>query len=569
MLKSKYSSILRILFILILFQLSLFSITNQELQQLELKIKQIQKAEEFRLNRDLYNIIPKTTKLKSDIEQDIKKDKKKSKYCWNLKHIKLENITKLTKIEQLNITNNYINRCVPLNEIDELINDIIVIYKNKGYISSRVYIKPNQNLKSDTLELLVLEGKVSDIVFSDNENNKSVNLDNIFPSMIDNYLNLRDIEQGMEQINRLQSNSSIMQIRPSSKIGNSTIAIYNDKLKKLSSTINIDNLGSESTGRNQIGVSFSLDNPFNYNDNIGTTYRRTIPFNSTNKNESASLNYNIPYGYYTFFLGSSISKYFSKIDLDSNNSIDSTGKTINSFISGDKVIYRDENSKINTGINLTFKSTKNYIDDIFLTTSSNNLSVLDFNLNYFLLIDNSSTINANISYSQGLDSFGATKDTNTTLKSKFKRYNLSLSYMKGLELFGLPASFSNNLSFQQSDDSLYGSEQMSIGGFYSVRGFEGVSVSGNKGVVLNNDFSIIKNIYDIDTTFFIAYDYGRIYSNYDIIGAELSGAAYGLKFLYNDLFFEVTKVFDISHSSNIDINSNKGNYTYLNLIYSF
>lgn len=570
MLINKFYSFLRILFILLIVQSSLFSITNKQFTQLELKIKQIQKDEEFRLNRDLYNIIPKTTKSKSDIKNIIKEDKKESKYCWNIKHINLDGVTKLTTNEELNITKNYINRCVKLNEIDLLINDITNLYINKGYISSRVYIKPHQNLKNDTLKLLVLEGKISDIIFTDNDNNKSVNINNIFPNMVNNYLNLRDIEQGLEQINRLQSNSSIMQIRPSTKVGNSNIVVYNENIKKWYSSINVDNLGSESTGRDQLGVSFGLDNPFNYNDNIGATYSGTIPFNSTNKSESTSLNYNIPYGYYTFFIGSSISKYSSKLTLDSNTSINSTGKTINSFIKADKVIYRDKNSKINTAVNLTLKSNKNYLDNIFLSTSSDNLSVINFNINYFLLLDNSSTINTSLSYYQGLDNFGATKDTNnTSLDSEFKKYNLNISYMKSLELFGLQSSISNNFSFQQSDNSLYSSEQISIGGLYSVRGFEGVSVSGNKGFVINNDFSIMDNIGNINSTFFIGYDYGRIYHNYDIIGAELSGGAYGLKFLFNNISFEITKVFDITHSSSVDISSNKGNYTYVSLQYSF
>jgi len=568
---SRYYSFLRILFILLFFNSILFSITNEELKLLELKIKQIHKSEELRLNRDLYKIIPKTTKIKSDIYLEEIKNKNNSKYCWNIKNIKLNDVTKLTIKEQTQIINKYTNRCIKFFEIDNLIDEIINLYIKKGYISTRVYIKPNQNLNSDTLELIIIEGKVSDLLFKDNDINKSVNLDNIFPDIINNYLNLRDIEQGIEQINRLQSNSSIMQIRPSSKVGYSSVAIYNDNKSKLASTLSIDNLGSESTGRDQLGLSFSLDNPLNLNDNIGMTYRKTVPFGSINKTKSLSLNYNIPYGYYTLFTGYTKSDYFSIIEIDSTNSINSTGGSTNSFITANRVVHRDQYSKLNTEIGLTLKSTKSYLNDILLDTSSNNLSVLNFNLNYFLYFDMSS-LNFSISYSTGIDKFGATKDINITtdsVKAQFEKYNFNMSYMSSLQLFELPMAFNSKFSYQYSEDNLYGTEQIFIGGLYSVRGFEGVSTGGNRGFILNNDLSINQNIKKINATFFIAYDFGKIYSNSAIMGGELSGGAYGLKFSVDNILIELTKIFEISHSSNIDVSSNKGNYTYLSLMYSF
>ncbi|WP_350307981.1 POTRA domain-containing protein, partial [Photorhabdus viridis] len=68
-----------------------------------------------------------------------------------------------------------------------------------------------QDLSSGTLMITVNEGKIESISLDD-ETPRSLKM--AFPGMIGKTLNLRDIEQGMERLNRLPSQQVAIDIQP-------------------------------------------------------------------------------------------------------------------------------------------------------------------------------------------------------------------------------------------------------------------------------------------------------------------------------------------------------------------
>ena len=70
----------------------------------------------------------------------------------------------------------------------------------------RAYL-PQQDLSGGRLEIVVIEGKVSAIEVEDGDQ-QSISLGNVAPFIEGKALNLRDLEQALDQINRLASNSA-------------------------------------------------------------------------------------------------------------------------------------------------------------------------------------------------------------------------------------------------------------------------------------------------------------------------------------------------------------------------
>ncbi|MDV0916573.1 POTRA domain-containing protein, partial [Enterobacter asburiae] len=70
-----------------------------------------------------------------------------------------------------------------------------------GYITSRAFLT-EQDLSGGQLNIVVLEGRLEAIRL---EGETPRMLKMAFPGRVGGILNLRDIEQGMEQINRLRS----------------------------------------------------------------------------------------------------------------------------------------------------------------------------------------------------------------------------------------------------------------------------------------------------------------------------------------------------------------------------
>lgn len=97
---------------------------------------------------------------------------------------------------------------------------------------------------------------------------------------------------------------------------------------------------------------------------------------------------------------------------------------------------------------------------------------------------------------------------------------------------------------QISNDYLYGTEQISIGGAYSIRGFQKQGLSGSRGWYTRNDLSFPVNEYFSP---YIAYDIGRISTASDTQGGTLSSATIGLRSHYRAFSLDVYGANPLNH----------------------
>ena len=72
-------------------------------------------------------------------------------------------------------------------------------------------------------------------------------------------LNIRDVEQGLEQMKRVSSQSVTMKLLPGTAVGTSIIELSIKQEKPVHGSISIDNSGLESTGVYQGSFTASLD----------------------------------------------------------------------------------------------------------------------------------------------------------------------------------------------------------------------------------------------------------------------------------------------------------------------
>lgn len=442
------------------------------------------------------------------------------------------------------ITTPYTNRCMNVHAIEVLMSQITAAYLNKGYVTARVYL-PEQDLKSKTLKLQVEEGRLTTVKKTDRAKD-TLSLTTALGSVKDKPLNLRDLEQAIDQINRLQSNNAKMDILPGEEAGESIVIFDNEPTKRLSGYFSYDNKGQDSTGENQAALGLSLDNPFGLNDLINISYNRSLPFRINQTDSySGSLMYILPFGYNTLNLNASRSEYDSTIDTGLNELV-SHGETVTYSAKLDRLLYRGLNKQLRVNAALTSKDTEAFLENIKLGVSSRKLSVLDLGMNYSDRLFEG-LVNLNIGYSKGLKIFNALEDTsdlaNEMPKAQFEKLTYGISYLKGFNWLGQSLSFSSNFSGQQAFDPLYGSEQYSIGSLYSVRGFNQNTLSGDHGYAFKNDLTLNKT-YELNGTAIYArhglgLDYGKVdsktHSNY--VG-ELSSVSLSTTFNVSNVSLE-------------------------------
>ena len=154
-------------------------------------------------------------------------------------HIQLDGVPKeftfLHKIARKNE-----QRTVTVANITNIRNSLQRKLLDRGFVTSQVYI-PEQNVNSGTLQFMVLPGRVEDIRYS--ESSVHGPWRTAFPVHPGDILNIRDVEQGLEQMKRVSSQSVTMQLLPGTSVGTSIIELSIKQDKPVHGSISIDNSG--------------------------------------------------------------------------------------------------------------------------------------------------------------------------------------------------------------------------------------------------------------------------------------------------------------------------------------
>ncbi|WP_249415847.1 POTRA domain-containing protein [Klebsiella grimontii] len=103
-----------------------------------------------------------------------------------------------------------VQSCMTLPDIRERVRDVTQDYLSRGFITSRAWL-PEQDISGGTLVIAVTEGKVEAVTLEGHEENA---IRMAFPRAEGRVLNLRDAEQGLEQLNRLNSRPLTVDILP-------------------------------------------------------------------------------------------------------------------------------------------------------------------------------------------------------------------------------------------------------------------------------------------------------------------------------------------------------------------
>jgi len=454
--------------------------------------------------------------------------------CRDITEIALTGATLLPDDVKQELVAPYLNKCLYAQDIEKLLGEILKAYMDRGYIAVRPYIQA-QDLSQGKLEILIIEGKVERLILDDGDEN-SVNLTTAFPFVKGEPLNLRDIEQGLDQINRLASNDARMQISPGEEPGSSIVTITNAPALPLSISGTMDNMGSLSTGRNQGGLTLGLDHPLRLNDFLTFTHKQSL-FEDSKFHESISDSayYSVPLGYFTFDMFYSASSYHSPVKT-STQTLVARGNSEDLKGSVGWVAYRDQNQKLSTNIALRTKDTRNYLDGEYLSVSSRKLTNLDIGANWFRRFDGF-MLNGGLGWSKGLTMLGALKDADDRATSLPQAQGAKFTYNAGVtvpfETLGRNLVFSSQLTGQYALVPLYGSEQITLGSFYTVRGFNRNSVSGDRGAYVQNELTTylppIPHT-DVVVSPFVGFDLGHIAQFKTTNDATLSGAVAGLRF---------------------------------------
>ncbi|NHB94022.1 ShlB/FhaC/HecB family hemolysin secretion/activation protein [Photorhabdus cinerea] len=404
--------------------------------------------------------------------------------CHTVHHIQFEGAESLSQSVREKLIQPYLSRCLTLPDINELVRKVSNAYIERGYVTSRAGLRA-QDLSTGMLVITVSEGKVESITL---DGETSLSLKMVFPGMVGKTLNLRDIEQGMEQLNRLPSQQISIDIQPGKQPGYSAVILKRISTRLLvGANLGADNSGQKSTGTGQINASVNLDNPLHLADQWSLSASRNSDFRNNHQSRSLSANVTVPYGYWLFSYQYVWNDSFQNVPIGLQI-YRYEGDNQTHRLAINRTLYRDGEQKLVLNVGITHRQTTNLFAGKKLSISSPILSVANLGVNYSsVLAGGYITFNPALSY--GLPVLGATKyDPHfpDAPRSQFRKFSLSASYF-------IPVTDSvyylSSIYGQTTLDNLYASERLSLGGQYSVRGFKEQYLTGNRGGYLRNELN--------------------------------------------------------------------------------
>ena len=452
--------------------------------------------------------------------------------CFDVNAVEVDGVEQFSVSDIRRLYEPYLNTCMNLTEVNALVGKITRLYLDAGFITSRAYL-PQQNLVSGTLKIVVIEGFVEALDISGGDERLLLTA---FPGLTGKALNLREIEQGLDQLNQASANARVEFI-PGEKIGGTRVKINYEKLARFNFSIGADNGGQESTGEKKTNMSLGWQNPAGFNDSLYLNIQPKTPFsNSNNSSESVAINYAVPYGKWKLSTSISQFEYFTLV-FGSNTEFESHGSSdVINFVAN-RLLARNQQSKFFGELALKKQNSENYIDDILLQTSSREYQSATLAFSWEKFLKRGGMLISSASISRGLSADYLVEQEGENLPEKtFSKINVGVTWYGNVRLKGKQLSAQSGLHGQYSNDELYSSEKLSIGSRYTVRGFNETGLSDASGAYWRNDISWQIPFSEGSVNYWQPYaglDYGRVSDG------TLAGYTVGLKMKGSNLFADL------------------------------
>ncbi|WP_231738789.1 ShlB/FhaC/HecB family hemolysin secretion/activation protein [Herbaspirillum rubrisubalbicans] len=424
----------------------------------------------------------------------------------------------------------YAGQCVGKDGLNLIVKRLTALILSKGYSTTRLGIAA-QDLSSHRLELTLVPGMIRAIKFSSDA--AGTTWKSAFPTGPGQLLNLRDLEQGLEQMKRVPTQDVTMEIVPGELPGESDVVITVKRKTPWKLTAALDDSGAKGTGKLQSSVNLAWDNLFGLNDlfNIGlnTDADRRGQQRGTH---GSNIYYSIPYGYWTFSAAASTYAYHQQI-AGLFQTFVSSGKSQNLEFTVQRLFYRDQVEKHSVQFKVAKRWNRSYVDDTELEVQRRNTTAAELAWLYTRYIGDAQ-FNLVLANRWGVSWFNGQPDLEPRLADaptyRYSLQTIDASLYAPFKLGTQSFNYIGALRGQSTHSTLFLSDQFAIGNRYTVRGFDGEqTLSAERGVYLRNEIEM--PLGETRQALYAGLDAGRVFGPGAqlLVGTKMAGAAIGLR----------------------------------------
>lgn len=445
-------------------------------------------------------------------------------------------------------TDDWRGRCLGTGGVNVMLSRVQQAVIAKGYVTTRVLVG-SQDLTTGTLTLTLIPGRVAVIRFKDRaasqEAPASTSLRGAIPAQVGELVNLRDIEQGLENLKRMPTAEADIQIEastaPGAKPGDSDLVVAYRRKRPLRATLSLDDGGTDATGKTQAGATVAWDGPLGLNDLAYLSLNHDAFNHSGQGTAGQTVHYSVPFGYWLLGATASRNDYHQSVaGLDQNYVY--SGESSNAEVKLGRLLYRDASRKTSAAIRAWRRTSNNFIDDTEIGNQRRIVGGWEASVNHRQFIGDA-TLDGTFAYRRGTGALGsqaAPEEPFGEGTSRMKLFTAEASLNAPFKLGGAQFRYGGLWRAQWNRSPLTPQDRFAIGGRYTVRGFDGEnSLLGQRGWLIRNDLGWIVGQTGVEL--YAGVDYGHVGgpSVEFQLGDHLAGGVIGVRGAYHGLNYDV------------------------------
>lgn len=387
--------------------------------------------------------------------------------CFSIRTIRVVHAQSLPARPLARLIAAYEGRCLDVSDLQSLQQSMNSLALSRGLVTTRVVI-PEQNLSSGILLLEVWPGHME--AFSVNSPHR-MEVAMALPLANGDLLNLRALEQAIDNLNRLESLQASVELRPGEKPGGSIAAFTLNRQRPWHLAGVWDSEALEQHPSNTLRLSLTLDSPLNLADRLTAGLNSNLQDAEIDNVHGSSVDYELPVGWWRFAVGTDQFEYSNPITAGLTTFVASgTSQSVRVEIS--RVLWRDARHRLSAALHGKQRINDNFIDDVAVGVSTSRLKAVGLRTD-ISRVAAPWVLDASLDMEQG--------DTHTLANPSPVDADYARITANARVQYHWPrSSLSWTVNGQWSDAVLLPSEQLALAG--NVKGFFPLSVNAATGL---------------------------------------------------------------------------------------
>ena len=427
--------------------------------------------------------------------------------CFPVSRYELEGLPAQMEAPPSWLLARYTGPCVGAQQLNDLLGELNTWYQSRGWITTRVYIEAQKKL-TERLQIRVVPGRIEKITINGDDQDPRVA--NAFPRRAQGLLNLRDLEQGLENINRLPSQQGTFKLYPGQEPGTSEVRVEIKDGARFRLSEMLDNSGSASLGHWKSTTELAFDNTIQRNDQLAIGLLKNLDRGDLKALfQGITFSYLLPVGYHLWTTSASwIDTQFTLPGINTTYPLQTQAQKLG--VGYEYLYARDQQSKQSLVAGVDVSRQKTQVQDIEIKSQTRRLTVAYAGLKGKHYNGNQ-VYDWSVRVEQGLKAVNAQISLPAGTNSQYR-----LLKIKAGATWPMPQDrglVRSAFTAQAAPHDAPTSAQLQIGGRYDVRGFQQNSLLAPSGWFMRNEYeSAAWKQGDWRLNAFVGLDAGRVQS---------------------------------------------------------